>query len=137
MSDPSDALVITPRTSALILLARREAEVRGHEAPNWDHLCHAILWEGHGVAASVLTALSLNEPLAKAVEASLAGGSNPPPLETVLTRACEEARERGQAYVGTEHLLLALVDEDGPARPILGHFDAFKDAVQMLEQSMT
>src|SRR5882724_7217338 len=59
-----------------------------------------------------------------------------PRVRWVLERARQEAREHGHDYVGTEHLLLALLaDEDGIAKEVLAtHADpaALRAAVEAI-----
>lgn len=102
--------------SAVALLARREAELRGHSVANWDHLLFAMLWEGGGLGARVMREIDLVETVSEAVETSLATGSSPPSLDDVLAIAATEARDLGHGYIGTEHALLALAAGGAPSQ---------------------
>ena len=54
--------------------------------------------------------------------------------QRVLESAGEEARRRGHEYVGTEHLLLALLaDTDGVAGRVCGDLGVTTEIVQAVE----
>lgn len=53
--------------------------------------------------------------------------------QLALTHAESTAATRGDAYIGTEHLLLGLLAErTGPAAQILGHLGVTADRVEQL-----
>ncbi|MEI6271328.1 MAG: ATP-dependent Clp protease ATP-binding subunit, partial [Chloroflexota bacterium] len=87
-----------------------------------EHLLLGLVREGEGVAAKVLE--NLNVELAKvrqAVEFIIGRGERPvlgeigltPRAKKVIELAIDEARRLGHNYIGTEHLLLGLVREEG------------------------
>ena len=112
----SSVVQVTPRMAAIALLARREAELRGHAATNWDHLWWALLWEGDGAAVQVLLDLGMAHALGDLVQWHLSEGSSPPTMDGILLRAADDARQCGHSYLGTEHVLIATLTLDGPAR---------------------
>ena len=134
----------TDRARKAIVLAQQAAIDAGHELLGRDHLLLGLHREGTGVAAVVLreagTAEPVIEPLAVDDRTALAslgidlegvrgklserfGERAAAPMvpfdeeaKAVLQRALQESYELGQDYVGTEHLLLAL-DDDEVHRP--------------------
>ena len=62
-----------------------------------------------------------------------------PRMKHTMTRAMEIARERGHGYLGTEHLLLALLDDPrgiaGGVIHRLGHATAIRDEVVRIIES--
>jgi ATP-dependent Clp protease ATP-binding subunit ClpB len=101
-------------------LARR----RGNPVVNDAHLLAALLAQPEGVVQPLLQKLGLNvNALMAAVERELerfprqeGGGAEPSfsrELQRVFDRADADASKLGDAYISTEHLLLALADEKG------------------------
>ena len=100
-------------------LARR----RGNPVVNDAHLLAALLAQPEGVVQPLLQKLGLNvTALAAEVERELdrfprqEGGAEPSfsrELNRVFDRAEADASKLGDAYVSTEHLLLALAEEKG------------------------
>merc|ERR1712226_1577639 len=80
-----------------------------------------LIGEGTGVAAKVLKSMGVNLKDARVeVERIIGRGSGfvaveipfTPRAKRVLENSIEESRELGHGYIGTEHILLALLDED-------------------------
>ena len=120
------ALALTPGLTAVMLVARYEADVYGKCPPNSGHLLMALAWEGLGIAAQVLDELGVT--LARTVAAAQEEGSVP--LMAVIARAAEEARDRGHDHIGTGHALLALASVDGALFARLGIGDQVQSAVE-------
>ena len=111
------------RVRKVLQLAREEAYRLGHGFVAPEHVLLGLVREGEAVAAAVLARAHVElEPLAKAVEATLEPGSPTamaaaPDIpytsraKRVLEFAMTEARELGDTYVGTEHLLLGIARE--------------------------
>jgi ATP-dependent Clp protease ATP-binding subunit ClpB len=105
--------------------AGEDARRRGNPVVNDAHLFAALLAQDDGVVQPLLQKAGLNvTQLREAVEREIArfptqsGGAEPTfsrELNRVFDRAENEARTLGDAYVSTEHLLLALMDEKGTA----------------------
>ncbi|HXQ27706.1 MAG TPA: Clp protease N-terminal domain-containing protein, partial [Gemmatimonadales bacterium] len=100
------------------------ARERGNPVVNDAHLFAALLMQEDGIAAPLLQKTGLNITQLRAeTERELgrfptqAGVSAEPTLDRtvsrVLDRADAEAKALGDAYVSTEHLLLALVEDKG------------------------
>jgi ATP-dependent Clp protease ATP-binding subunit ClpC len=110
----------TDRVRKTLQLSREEATRLNHEYVGTEHILLGILREGEGVAAAVLADLDVSlEQLRQRVETTVKPGRSPlsprPDLpytshaKKVLEFAMAEARQLGQSFVGTEHLLLGLL----------------------------
>ncbi len=117
----------TERAQRAILAAQREAAGLGRSYVGTEHLLLGVLADP-GAAAAVLNPITLDQVRAEVVELlgrgdSEAGPENisyTPRTKKVLEQSAREARELKQNYVGTEHLLLALMRErEGVAAHIL------------------
>ncbi len=101
--------------------AGEAARRRGNPVVNDAHVFAALLAQDEGVVQPLLQKAGLNvAALREAVERELArfptqsGGVEPTfsrEVHRVFDRAEQEAKRLGDAYVSTEHLLLALVEE--------------------------
>ncbi len=113
----------TPRAQQVLNLARREADRFHHNYIGAEHVLLGLLRLGQGVAISVLENAGVNpKELARKIEASMVQGDSAgtegslpytPRVKKLLTIAGAEARELRHTYVGTEHLLLAFLRDDG------------------------
>ncbi len=120
----------TERANRVLRLAQEEALALRHPAIGTEHILLGILREGDSVAARALTNLGVNikavrEEVRKVIrpgEAVVGGELGlTPRAKRVLELANEEARRQGVNYVGTEHLLLGLLEEgEGLAAQVLG-----------------
>jgi ATP-dependent Clp protease ATP-binding subunit ClpC len=131
----------TDRVRKVLQMAREEAARLHHEYVGTEHILLGLIREGEGVAAAVLTNLSVDlddiqqkiEETVKKGKAAAAPGPDLPytsRAKKVLELAMTEARELNHSYVGTEHLLLGLLrEEKGIAAQVL------TDAGVTLEQS--
>ncbi len=108
----------TARARRVLSLAHQEAEKASHDKIGTEHLLLGLLLEDGGVASRVLRDLGLEEERVRDVLGKI---SDTPPTYTgqielgddtqmVLEAAIEEARRMGHHYIGTEHLLLGLVN---------------------------
>lgn len=128
----------------VLTLAQEEAERSRHSYIGTEHLLVALIRADEGSAAGVLRILGVTvEATRAAVEAAL--GRNERILiqqiiptsgvKKVIEIAFEEARRRGRNYVGTDHILLALMIEgEGVAAHVLADIgmtiDAVRDAIE-------
>ncbi|MCI0459767.1 MAG: hypothetical protein L0Z62_22685 [Gemmataceae bacterium] len=127
---PTPFASFTDRARRVIRLADEEAGRLGHGQVSPEHVFLAILRDGQGVAALALTNLGVELRAARlAVEGLVPAGSAPvpsgrlpptPAFLALLERAGQEARSLGHRYYGTEHLLLALLHEQGILSRALG-----------------
>ena len=131
---------LTPRGRQILLLANREAERLNHDHIGTEHLLLGILALNEGVAVEVLKSLGLNlQQLRMEVEKSFGVGGptqidGPRPLTTrlkkVLLMAAKEAQAMNYNFIGTEHLLLAILREgESSAARILANLNIHPDAV--------
>ena len=121
----------TERVRKVLAMAREEAARLHHEYVGTEHILLGLIREGEGVAAAVLQNLSVDldeiqqkiEETVKKGKAAQATGPDLPytsRAKKVLELAMAEARELNHNYVGTEHLLLAMVAEQtGVAAQVL------------------
>ncbi len=120
----------TPRAQQILNIARREADRFHHNYIGAEHILLGMLKLGQGVAVTVLENAGVDiRDLISKIEASMVAGDHPhnegtlpytPRVKRLLTMAGAEARELRHTYVGTEHILLAFLrDEGGLAREAL------------------
>jgi hypothetical protein len=121
----------TDRVRKVLQMAREEAARLRNDHVGTEHILLAIVREGEGVAAAVLTNLDVDlEEVERRVEAAVKRGADRrtgPDLpytsraKKALELAMAEARGLNHSYVGTEHLLLGLLaEEKGVAAQVLG-----------------
>ena len=130
----------TERARRVVFLAHGEATALNHDHIGTEHLLLALLREGEGVAATVLTRLgaSLDRVHPRLVEVTgygrdPYGGLLPltARVRTVLDLSRTEATRLGHRGVSTEHLLLGLVREGRSAAAlVLGTLGVDHDAVR-------
>ncbi|MGE5370533.1 MAG: ATP-dependent Clp protease ATP-binding subunit [Solirubrobacterales bacterium] len=122
----------TQRAQKAILFAQEEARTMTHSAVGTEHILLGLIKEGEGVGARALANLGVDSDRLREEINALAGqpGSRSegqsrelpitPRAKKVLNMAFEEAQFQGVNYVGTEHILLALLrEEEGVAAHVL------------------
>lgn len=120
----------TPRAQQVLALARREADRFHHNFVGTEHLLLGLTALGQGVAVTVLTKLGLDlKTVRHEVEQQVGTGPEQkmignipytPRVKKVLALAAKEARALNHTYIGTEHILLGLLqDGDGVAARVL------------------
>ena len=124
----------------MIVLAQEEARTLRHEDIGTEHILLGLLREKQGFAARVLESLDITAERVRSEVVRIVGsgegvtsGQIPftPRARKVLERALHEALNLGHDYIGTEHILLALVAEDeGVAARILLDFDAEPEKIR-------
>jgi len=113
----------TPRAKNVVMAAQNEARAAGNPEVRTEHLTLGLLSEPEGLAAAFLTAQDIAPEAVRraAAEALPAPVDEVPdliPFDAGARKALEltfrEALRMGHNYVGTEHILLALLEqEDG------------------------
>jgi hypothetical protein len=113
----------TPRARNVVMAAQNEARAAGNPTIAPAHLVLGLLSEPEGVAVRVITGqgVSLDTVRRTAVATLPAGGGELPELipfdaqaQKTLELTFRVALRLGHNYIGTEHILLALLDlEDG------------------------
>ena len=111
----------TPRVKQVLLLARREAERFNHPHIGTEHLLLGLLALNEGVAVNILNSMGLNlaalrlevEKCCGTGAETVTSGELPftPRLRKVMAIAAEEALAMHYNFIGTEHLLLAILRE--------------------------
>lgn len=116
----------TDRARRVVVLAQEEARMLNHNYIGTEHILLGLIHEGEGVAAKSLESLGISlEGVRSQVEEIIGQGQQAPSghipftprAKKVLELSLREALQLGHNYIGTEHLLLALLeleDGDGP-----------------------
>ena len=113
----------TDRSRKVMQLCNQEAQRFNHPYVATEHMLLGLAKEGAGIAANVLKNLGMSYgTIASEVQKLVQAGKDPntigklsltPKVERVLQYAMEECLALKHNYVGTEHLLLGLLREDG------------------------
>ena len=112
----------TPRAQSALRLAQEAAEELGHSYVGSEHLLLGLMREEGGAAHRCLagqsvTAEKTRETIAGIVGTGLPGLAPPqgltPRAKRVIENAVGESNRFGGGYVGTEHLLLGILRENG------------------------
>lgn len=125
----------TDRARLVMAYARRAAERAGSDAIGTEHMLAGLLEDGEGLGCQALAELGVDLVLARSeAEAFLRGGGKPSgelsftlAAKKALEHAIDRARALKNNHVGTEHLLLGLLDAHGGgvrACPSLAALDA-------------
>jgi len=113
--------MFTDNVKRVLQLAREESGRLGHDYIGTEHLLLGLIKQGEGVAVTALINMGLDlemlrQSIEDAVASSSTGMSMPigqppftPRAKQILEDAHNEARQMKNQYVGTEHLLLALI----------------------------
>ncbi len=124
-------LQLTTRSQEVVSSAVRRAAMRGNAQVEPIHLLGGLLEDREGIATALLDNVRVDhEALIRSVNSEIdalpaASGTtvSQPSLSNasykVLGAAQEAARERGDDYVSTEHLLLAIAAQPSPAGDLL------------------
>jgi ATP-dependent Clp protease ATP-binding subunit ClpC len=107
----------TQRARRVLSLAHQEAERMHQNYIGTEHLLLGLMKEEGGVAGRVLRELGLDAMRMEEVIIRITGTGQvttakldlSPGVQRALENAVEEARKMGHHYIGTEHLLLGLV----------------------------
>ena len=112
----------TPRARNVVVAAQNEARARRDQQIRLEHLVLGLLAEPEGLAARAITAQGVSLDRVREVATATLGPSGTGESPELVpfddrTRAALEATFRealrlGHNYIGTEHLLLALLDAD-------------------------
>jgi ATP-dependent Clp protease ATP-binding subunit ClpA len=119
----------TDRARRVVVTAQEEARMLGHNHIGSEHLLLGLLHEESGVAARVLAADGITVEAARTQVEELAGPGSKSPAghipftqraRKVLELSLREALEQRQRFIGTEHILLALLrDADDVGAQVL------------------
>jgi ATP-dependent Clp protease ATP-binding subunit ClpA len=119
----------TEKSIKVVMLAQEEARRLGHNFVGTEQIVVGLIEENTGIAARVMKAMGATPENAKiAVENLIGRGSGfatievpfTPRAKRILEIALEESRRYNHNYIGTEHLLLAiLIDREAIGNKIL------------------
>lgn len=124
----------TPRAQQVLALSRLEAARFNHAFVGTEHVLLGLIRLGQGVAVIVLQKLGLDlDSTLKEVERQVGAGPEEkiignvpytPRIKKVLAVAAREAKNLNHTYIGTEHILLGLLQEnEGAAARVFKSFD--------------
>ena len=128
------------RARRVLSLAQEEAQRSNHNYIGTEHILLGLVRETEGVAARVLSSLSVDlSKVRSAVEFIIGRGEKPaqgeigltPRAKKVVELAVDEARRMNHTYIGTEHLLIGLLREgEGVAAGVLESLGVTLDKVR-------
>ena len=125
----------------MVVLAQEEARLLNHAYIGTEHLLLGLVSEGEGAAARALAALNITREAARnEVKLIVGGGSEAPPqgyipftpsAKKALELSLRNALGLGHSFIGTEHILLGLVQEsEGVAGKVLDSLGISPEAVR-------
>ena len=136
---PSE-ITLSPRTKKVIELAIDEARKLGHGHVGPEHLLLGLAREGEGIASGILESLGITMAKVRHAVVDTLGQMKPglptnvysntlvlpgpfdlldDSAKRVLSLAEEEARQMRHNWIGTEHMMIALLRSDGVAQRAL------------------
>jgi len=140
--------MFTDRVKKVMQIAREESVRLGNDYVGTEHLLLGLIKEGDGVAVGVMNEMGVDlEELTASIERAVtsAGGTMAmgqmlpftQRAKKVLEIAANEARSMSHKYIGTEHLLLALMkDTESAAANALAaaglEYDRVKEGINSL-----
>jgi ATP-dependent Clp protease ATP-binding subunit ClpA len=137
----------TPRARNVVVVAQNKAHDAGNSEITPDHLLLALFAEPEGLAAKLLAGQGVDAAaVAKAVTLPPKGEDVPSliPFNGAAKKALEltfrEALRLGHNYIGTEHILLALLeaeDGDGPLHGLGVDKDRVESELVTVLESLT
>jgi len=104
----------------VIMLAQEEARRMGHNFVGTEQILMGLIGQKHGIGARALAQLNITaKKTRKEIEKYLGRGRGyvaseipfTPRAKRVLEMAIHEAKDLAVSYVGTEHVLLSLINE--------------------------
>jgi ATP-dependent Clp protease ATP-binding subunit ClpC len=130
----------TDRARRVVVGAQEEARALSHDFIGTEHILLGLVREGQGVAAKAIESLGISpEAVRQRVEDAVPPGEHArsggipftPRAKRVLEMSRREAQQLGHHYIGTEHILLALLREgDGVGAQVLAALGADLDGVR-------
>ncbi len=112
----------TDRGRKIMQLANQEAQKLNEDYVGTEHILLGLALEGSGIAANVLKTLDITaDKISNEIRKRTQKGFNTiagklpltPRAKKVIEYSIEEAKNLNHNYIGTEHLLLALMREEG------------------------
>lgn len=134
----------TDRARRVVVLAQEEARFLKHDYIGTEHLLLGLVHDGEGIAAQALDGLGVDLQDVREQVTSIVGRRRRSPTghmaftpraKKIMELALRESLQLGHNYIGTEHILLALVREgEGVAAQVLQRLGA--DLPNVREQVM-
>ncbi len=128
------------RARRALAYAQEEAQRLNHPYIGTEHLLLGLVREENSVAARVLHSLGIEAPRVRSTVEEIIGRGDrrmvgriglSPRTKQVIELAVNQARDMGNNYIGTEHLLLGLVEEgEGVAVDVLKSLDITLEKVR-------
>jgi hypothetical protein len=128
--DPSQGFSrFTERARNVLVAAHNEAQAAGNAEIRPEHLVLGLLNEPNAIAAKAIIAQGVSlDTVRQTVTATLPPATTPVPdlipydaqAKKALELTFQEALRLGHNYIGTEHILLALLELDGEAGVLAG-----------------
>jgi len=114
--------MFTDRVKKVMQIAREESIRLGNDYVGTEHLLLGLIKEGDGVAVAVMRSMGVDlDDLSATIEKTITSSGGmmtigqmlpfTPRAKKVLEIAANEARSMSHKYIGTEHLLLALMKD--------------------------
>ncbi|OHV03945.1 Clp protease N-terminal domain-containing protein [Mycobacterium talmoniae] len=124
--DPSQGFGrFTPRARSAVVAAQNAAHDAGNAEITPDHLVLGVLSDPDALATALLTAQNVDPDTVRAAVTLPPAGDDPGtlipfngPARKALELTFREALRLGHNYIGTEHLLLALLELEDGAGPL-------------------
>jgi hypothetical protein len=124
----------TDRARRVLVLAQEEARLMNHSFIGTEHILLGLIDVEDGIAAQALRRSGITIEAARAAVEEAVGIAGEPPsgsppftprVKRVLELSLRDALQRGHSYIGTEHLLLGLIQEgEGVAVSIIADLGA-------------
>ena len=126
--DPNEGFGrFTPRARNVVMTAQNEARAAGNAEITPGHLVLGLLAEPEGIAALVITTRGVTLDAVRAAVTLPERVAEPPGLvpfgasaKKALELTFREALRLGHNYIGTEHILLALLEVEDGTGPLSG-----------------
>ncbi|GHB69124.1 hypothetical protein GCM10010306_073450 [Streptomyces umbrinus] len=139
--DPSQGFSrYTPRARNVVIVSQNEAKNAGNDLIRTEHLVLGLIAEAEGLGAKAITAQgvtldTVREAATAALPPSAADVPALIPFDSNAKKALEltfrEALRLGHNYIGTEHILLALLEQEaGTGAGLLGGLGVDKAAAE-------
>lgn len=133
--------IFSDRVKKVLQLARSAAVSIGNDQVGTEHLLIGLIREGSGIAIAALKKMNVDtnqmaseiEAIMRSTNGTITIGSNQMipftgRAKAVLQVSANEAKEMNEKYIGTEHLLLAIIKiSDSIASATLSRYDVTYD----------
>ncbi|MEU9875334.1 Clp protease N-terminal domain-containing protein [Streptomyces phaeochromogenes] len=139
--DPSQGFSrYTPRARNVVIVSQNEAKNAGNDLIRTEHLVLGLITEAEGLGAKAITAQGVTlDAVREAATAALPPSADDVPAlipfdsnaKKALELTFREALRLGHNYIGTEHILLALLEQEaGSGTGLLGGLGVDKAAAE-------